>query len=197
MPRLKPKAGPVSSDDRWWQEQADAWQRDALARTRASAEGWLKALAAMTGLTVLVGIVKGQDQIDQLSSSYDIVVGLLLLLAVGLAGLAIERGHAAAYGTPLPTWTGFAAFRARDRADLADVVSKLRVSRRLAVGGFVALLVAIGLTWYGPHPDAESIVVPTPSGELCLPGSLADGVALHIDAAQGGTVRSVKKCPAR
>lgn len=183
----------MTSDERRWQEKADAWRQDALARTRVVAEGWLKALAAFAGLTVLVTLLGGTSSIDDLESPWGITVGVLALASLLGAAMAIWLGHRAAFGEPRPTWTGFADFQARDVADLAAVLSDLRSSRRWGAASGAALLVAVAVVSYAPAEHGVLVVVPVSGKTLCVPGDAAARLTFSA-----GTVRAVRQsdhCP--
>src|SRR6187399_1037924 len=91
-------AGPLTPEGRVWQEKLNALTVDELTRVRATAKEWTGSISAITGLLALVSLVKGRENIEDLTAAWSRLVYVSLLAALLLALLAIVAGALAAQG---------------------------------------------------------------------------------------------------
>ena len=172
--------------------------RTELTRVRAAADAWRKGLGALLAGLVGFSLVKGRSDVGAVDYHVAVVVGLLLLIALGTGaagGLLLVR---AAHGRPVVV--------SRDRLlpepisthqEALDSARKLRLGIAGTMTCAVLLVAAVGLTWYGP-PRAEpllrvvhtsdttcgsvvrigagSLVLTTSAGELTIPLDTVQGL---------------------
>jgi hypothetical protein len=159
------------SSDRWrWAQQAQELRFHQLEAARKQAETWR---AGLTGLTALFGavlIVKGRDNLTDLSSPYQQVVVVLLGLALVALVVATLAALRAASGTPgdeclltgedLEAWT---------RHEVVEVQRTVVLARRLTLVGACTLAIAIGLAWLAPVRTAREplVIVEFGGGRIC------------------------------
>lgn len=162
-----------ASTDRRWAEAARELEFTQLTRLRAQAEGWRNGLTGLTGLIVIVTVLKGRDDLGALPSGpRAVAVGLLggaLLLLVAGSLLAVR----ASFGTPggrvllagraLREWTGKEVVRVRRAVILSAVAFVLGV-------GLVAS--ALGVAWTTTE-DAPGNLVTVTTASFTVCGELA------------------------
>lgn len=165
-------ATPLSPEARAWQTKYETWGTDSLTRARATAKEWTGSISAITGLLALVSVIKGRENIEDLTDYWSRRVYIALTAALVLALVAIVVGAIAAQGS-LPAlgdepsrWRKFWAAIARAEAgpfgknwqgvrDLthneAKVVrSQLAWSRLAAFLAGLLLIFAVATTWMAP-----------------------------------------------
>jgi hypothetical protein len=211
-PRLTLRPRRATPSDVRWAQRADELEYNALSRVRSTAEKWTASLGAILGLGGTVLLVKGREDISTLETTYQVLVGVVLLAALGVALAATVVGGLAAQGTPRNVrWPSGTKLRRWEREQALSAIGRLRTSRVLAIVAVGLIVVAVGLTWFG---EAEStskpptVVVLQESGSvLCgrlVAGETAGAVQLSTTdggatALQGGDVVSVvpvSGCPA-
>ncbi len=156
--RLKP--GPPASQS----EGAAARERhqvvkDELPRVRAAALAWRNGVAGLLAALVGFGLIRGRNDINALAPPYDVVIGVLLLLALisgTVASLLLLR---AAHGRPAAT-TLYPPGEDVDSPLIGlDHIEALSALRALRAGLVLAILcgallcAAVATTWYGPTRD--------------------------------------------
>jgi uncharacterized integral membrane protein len=205
---LRPRR--VSPTDLRWAERADELEFETLDRMRRAGERWAATLGAILGLAGSVFIVKGRDDVAQLSPAWQAVVGGLLLAALLVAVLATLLAARAAQGTPRKiAWPTGGKLRAWERSEALLAQRCLRASRALALAAVVLVASAVGVTWFGSgeeEADGRTLLVLRSRGEpLCgtLLAQTADGIRLTRDGALPARLRaadiravlSVNRCP--
>ena len=137
-------------EDLRWELRADQLYASRLNDTRATAEKWTTGITSITGVFGIVALIKGPETIGTLLTPWRWIVYSLVIMAVLLALCAIGLAAAAAGGTPrvarlsgsdARTWEGWQASAAK---------KELIYSRRTAYVAVLAMLAAIGITWFGP-----------------------------------------------
>ena len=121
---------------------------------QASAEKWIAGVTALFGLFGLGGLVVGKDTVASLGPTGKILTGVALLVAVGLAAMAVVFSYRAAYGWPkvvnLEEDQALAAWYKKRQGYAGRAATFLRVSVWFAGGALAALLTAVGFVWYLP-----------------------------------------------
>jgi hypothetical protein len=125
---------------------------DELERTREQAANWRTGLLGLLALIMSVSFIKGRASIDSLQIEFRISVALATLLAVVAAVLGSLASMRASYGYPrmIPVTNSEQllrmkrTFALRSRKDLRAAVWLTLVSLTLVV-------IAIGITWFGPE----------------------------------------------
>lgn len=185
-------------------QQLQRLHREALPKVRDAALAWRTGLAGL--LTGLLGftLIKGRSDVAQLAASWGAAVGVLLITAVSVGGIAAVQLLWAAHGRP----------RVRDRLSArsvmaADHAEALRGARFLAHGIGLSLLcaallvTAVAVTWYGPAKDPPKLRVSVGEQVLCgsVVGVRAGSLTLrtdlgerHVELARTDGLQAVESC---
>jgi len=139
----------------------------AVDRVKTAAEKWGASITTITGVFGIITLIKGPEDISNLTSGNKMVVGIALLVALVTAVTSIFLAALAAQGIPHDIWlTG-----AQARRDSRNVVKKasafLAVSRFLVIPAVLGMGAAIGLTWYGDRVAEKAASVGGELGTLC------------------------------
>lgn len=172
----------LTPEGRAWQEKLNALTLDELPRVRATAKEWTGSIAAVTGLLAIVSLVKGRENIEDLSSDWSRYVYVALIAALVVALVAIIAGALAAQGFASelgsepsswrrrlarlagpnvqpgpypPSWRGLRGF---NEAEAAIARALMTWSRLAAAAAGGLLIFAVGATWLGPTDDATAAV---------------------------------------
>jgi hypothetical protein len=184
-------AASVGPDTLRWEKKAAELEFNALANVRGTAEKWAATLTAILGLAGTVLIARGAAEIDKLPDGTKIGIAILLAAALGAAAYATYRAALAAQGTPeVLKWPN--GFKLRkwelDRAKKAK--EHLHQSRQFTFVALTAIVLAVGLSWFGPKAESSSEgskVVLTPATGQPLCGALVNsstGLELEVDKAR-------------
>lgn len=175
-------------------------REDELALTRGRATSWAKGIGALLAAVLAFGLVKGRSDITGLAPRAAAGVGVLLLLSLGIALVAVHFLFRAAYGRlrPVPPGT-------TDHELAVETMADLRSGLRWAATGTAVLVCAVGLTWYGPAAQGPRLhVVDSTSVSWCgdpvrtLAGVLtlnSAGQEVQIDLATARQLQAVASCP--
>lgn len=197
------------SIDRWrWAQKASQLRFQQVEVVRRQAETWRTGLAGSTGLLAAVLVVKGRDNLADLSPGYRWAVVLLFGTALVALVTATLRAIRAASGSPgdeclltgaeLERWSRQEA-RAAQRA--------IRMARLLTLVGIAAVAGAVGVAWLAPaSPKEGAMVVETSTGRHCgaFGGAVAGRLVLRapgrgpdrvIPLADVVRLESVPRCP--
>lgn len=150
----------MTLDRKRWAQLASELKFSQLDTARKQAEVWRAGLAALTALLTTVFVLKGRDNVSDLTGPYQaIVVGLLgLALALLLiATLWVSRALAGPAGEEIlltgervEQWT---------REEVRRISVALRWAPVSAATGVVTVAVAIGVTWLAPAQGAAAPLV--------------------------------------
>jgi len=150
----------MTLDRKRWAQLASELKFSQLDTARKQAEVWRAGLATLTALLTAVFVLKGRDNVSDLTEPYQaIVVGLLgLALALLLiATLWVSRALAGPAGEEIlltgervEQWT---------KEEVRRISVALRWAPVSAATGVVAVAVAIGVTWLAPAQDATAPLV--------------------------------------
>lgn len=172
-----------------------------LALTRGRATSWAKGIGAILAVGLAFGLIKGRSDITDLNQSAARAVGVLLLVAILAAVVAVYFLFRAAYGR-----LGTAPEGTADHTLALWTMSDLRTGLRWALGGTAALLCAVGVTWYAPAADGPQLqIVDTSGTSWCgepmrtAAGILTlrvNGQEVQVDLVKAIQVLPVDSCPA-
>jgi hypothetical protein len=194
-------------NDRKWAAKARELEFDALTRVKSAAEKWATTIASLTGVFGIITLIKGPEDITELTMGARVVVGVLLFIAVLCAAGSIYLAALAAQGVPNKIWLDASSVRKafQDAADKA--ADRLSCSRKLVVPAVILLAIAIGLTWFGPRPAAPipavNVLVVQRSGAVSC-GELKSDEQGHLALKAKGellglneivSLSTIAKCP--
>jgi hypothetical protein len=206
---LRPAPGVADPSHRAVARQRAALAARELTQVRAAALAWSKGMAAVLAGLLGFSLIKGRTDVGSLSGGYALIVGALLLLAIGAGGAATWNLLSAAYGRPIKMRLS----QMRDKhwsqlaAEHAEALSAGKALNRGLLWGIscVALLIlAVGTTWYGPAKDEPRLLVTTVNGLQCgeVIGFAHGTVTLRtsegqirVDLATASWVKAVDACP--
>jgi lysylphosphatidylglycerol synthetase-like protein (DUF2156 family) len=155
----------LANSDLRWEDRADELELQALDQVRSAAEKWAASLAAILGLFGALLVVKSREDISRLTSGFEIAVACLLLIGFCAAAYATWQAALAAQGTPedlrWPTGPGLRRWELERAREAKQQLRRSRQSIWLAV---IALVLAIGLTWFGKSERASAERVQLGSG---------------------------------
>lgn len=159
-----------------------------LERIQANAKAWRSGLGAVLVALAGFSLIRGRSDLSQLAQPWPLLVGVVLLLAFGVGTVAALSLLRAAYGRP---WMS----KVQDLLPgvLGDHQETVSAARALVRGVVLALtcafllIVAVGVTWYGPAQDRTGIRLVTPQGTFCgTVESMSEGT-LTLQTAAGRT----------
>lgn len=171
-----------------------------LELTRGRATSWAKGIGALLAAGLAFSLVKGRSDITDLSSGAGVIVGVLLLVAMGVAVVAVYFLFRAAYGRLRTVRPGTS-----DHELAVETMTDMRIGLWLAAGGTAMLVGAVGLTWYGPAVQGPQLQVVDSGGvSWCgdpvrtIGGVLTlktEGQEIRVDLATAAQLRPVMSCP--
>jgi hypothetical protein len=180
----------ASPDDRWWEQQATDFQRTGLTRLRETAGKWETSIGTLLGALGVVTFIKGPEALEDLNKEAAYWVGRYILVAAGLAVVALALAAVAAQGVP-------ARFKRMDgrkykawyRGAAKNTYWFLWFSRVLAGFAVVVVFIAVGVAWFSPAPKAKAegvnLIAVGPSQEpMCGELILEDGAVLSISVGE-------------
>lgn len=187
----------MSTDDWRWEQKAQRLRFDQLDIARKQAENWRTGLAGVTTLLSAVLIVKGRDNVSDLSTPYRWTVTVLFGVALGCLAVATVLALRAASGTPtrqsllsgkdLSTWTAGEVLRIR---------SALTWAAMLTIGGVALVAAAVGTAWLSPTTASSSsglVTVQVRTAKVC--GVLMGISNGNLVISQGSTPRRAQSIP--
>lgn len=165
----RPLPGPAASEADLRRAQArDRIVRAELPRVRALAVAWRNGLGALLAALTGFSLIKGRSDIGQLSDSWAVAVGIVLLLALIVGSVAGWRLLRAAHGRPAVVLISEIRHETLDdHAEALASAGSLRQGIGLTIACAVLLVVAVGLTWYGPPKAVPEPGVSTIKTGLC------------------------------
>ncbi|MFJ6578794.1 hypothetical protein ACIQMY_22845 [Streptomyces sp. NPDC091368] len=155
--------------ERRWAELARDLEFTRLPELRRQAEGWRTGLTGLTALLAVLVLLKGRDNLVDLSAvARAVATGLLITAFVSLVVgslLAARAAHGAPEreillgGQALRRWTG---------QEVARVTRALAWAYLLCVLGVILVVGALVIAWLTtPDSDSKPVVVRTTTGVLC------------------------------
>jgi hypothetical protein len=193
----KPVGEGLTPEERDAHKRRRALRQAALADTRAAADKWAGATAALFGALGIATIVQGGQQIRALAGNYERADAAQTLLAFTLAVAATMWAMIAAQaGSPVKLAALTAdELLAREEEEATKVERRLNQSRALLVVAVGLVIVSIGFLFFAPRdaPARSRVLAVLKSGELVcgdLQAQTASGT-LRIET-ENGVVISVR-----
>jgi len=170
----------MTLDSKRWAQLASDLKFSQLTTARKQAEVWRAGLAALTALLTTVFVLKGRDNVSDLTEPYQAIVVALLGLALALlltATLWVSRALAGPIGQQIlltgeevEDWT---------REEVRKISTALRWAPLSAAVGVVAVAAAIGVTWLAPTQAAAAPLVQVTESTGQQPCGQLIGVSNH------------------
>ncbi|WP_146075278.1 hypothetical protein [Streptomyces sp. Ru71] len=163
---------------------------------RHQAEGWRNFLATATALLSAVLVLKGRENVAELTPGYRLSV--VLVMSFGLVALLTSAFAAASAAHGRPGDTLHAADGAQllmwERTETVRVGTLINRARWLAVAGVLATAAGVMLTWTAPAGDKPGafVTVTTRDGKVCGELVELDGTGVTVKVKSGGTKSSDK-----
>lgn len=167
-----------------------------LTDLRSVAEKWIGGVTALFSLFGLAGVTITRSTVTDLSTGWQVGIGIAATASISVAGLAIYWIYRAAYGWPVTRPVSsdhevLAWYRTRLAAPRVQA-GYLRNGVQAAGGALAALVITVGLLWFAPQqPTATPLVRATLRDESRVCGTLlpetASGVS-RIRRPSDGTV---------
>jgi hypothetical protein len=160
----------VSLDSKRWALMAKELKFHQLDAARQQAEAWRTGLAALTALMTAIFVIKGRDNVSELTQPYRTITVLLLGMALGLliwATMLVSRAIAGPPGKEiLLSGEGLRAWTAQEVENISNAI---RWAPRLAVTGIVTVALAVGITWLAPAQSVGGplIQINEEDGQAC------------------------------
>jgi peptidoglycan/LPS O-acetylase OafA/YrhL len=198
--------GPASSpDDARATREFRRLLREELPRVRAAAVDWRNGLVGLLTALVAFSLIRGRSDISQLAGPWDVLVGILLLVALLAGACAALSLIRAANGTP--AMTSVTRLWPAGMADHLEAKAAVRALRRgivMSLGCAALLVAAVGITWYGPPKDAPPLQIVSPGMTICGQvirlgsemisiGTEAGEVSVELN--QIRSIRPLESCP--
>jgi hypothetical protein len=200
---VQPAAEPPTPDAIDWGKRAATLQLDSLKEIRGGAEKWAGSLTAVTGALGIVALIKGPEKIEDLTSAYQIAVGVLAATGTLLMLRGIVLAALAAQGTPGRIEFTGPALRAFTVSEAEEAADLLRFSRVVAVVGVLVAGLAVALVWFGPEAEKSPtvrIVIRDDGTFAC--GELTTGsdddvlvAGQPVRIAEISSIVAIKECP--
>ncbi len=138
-----------------------ALARQSLAAVRASAEAWRNGLTAFLTLVTTGVIIKGRDTTAGLTTSWRVLITVLIGGGLALAVAGLWRVLAAQAGTRYRLSTrehirrNYGTIEAYQLAVADQATDDLDAGRRLVVAALALLLIGVGVSWWAPPAPAD------------------------------------------
>lgn len=167
MTRLAP-GGRATLHDRRTAEMSHRLLRDELTRVRTAALAWRNGLAGLLAALLGFGLIRGRSNVSDLAAPWHVLVGVALLAALLAGAAAALQLLWAAHGRPTAMRRrDLRASQAIDHAEALSGATALRLGIVLSLACTALLVIAVGITWYGPPRSRPALQVTTPSGTFC------------------------------
>jgi hypothetical protein len=165
----RPLPGPAATEADLRRAQArDRIVSAELPRVRALAAAWRNGLGALLVALTGFSLIKGRSDIGQLDDRWAAAVGVLLLLALVVGAAAGWRLLRAAHGRPAVVLISEIRHETLDNhAEALASAGSLRQGIGLTMICALLLVVAVGLTWYGPPKAVPGPGVSTTKTGFC------------------------------
>jgi len=191
-PTYRPRkpSGPPSEGSLAERDAFTVLTRQSLPEVRASAETWRNGITAFLTLVTTAMIIKGQDTIAGLPTSWRVLVTVLIGggLAFAVAGLwrvlAAQAGNRYRVSTRQYIRRKYGTVDAYQLAVADQAIDDLDTGRRLVVAALVFLLGGIAVSWWAPPAPANPssyLNVISPTATICGTLRSADNGQIRLN----------------
>jgi hypothetical protein len=160
----------MTLDKKRWAQLASDLKFSQLDTARKQAEVWRAGLAALTTLLTAILVLKGRDNVSDLTGPYQaLAVGLLAIALALLLASTMWLSRALAGPTGRTTLLAGEALKNWTEHEVDKISAALRLVPWLAAIGVFAVAAAVGITWLAPtQPTTTPLVQVTgPAGQEC------------------------------
>jgi hypothetical protein len=205
-------ADPIVTDiaRKRWSQRAQEIQFTQLDQMREHAEKWRNGMIALTALFATISIVKGTEQLNNLTHLGKLIVvwlfgsAFLLLLTGSLLAMR------AAFGIPGTMLLSGENLEAWEQEETRKSSLSLSIGRIIFLIGVLCIAVAVAITWINSGPQAKTrVAVKTNTGRLVcgeLASGSSQGIIISAQNVFGGTeehlgfteivaMKMVRNCP--
>ncbi|MFD3956756.1 MULTISPECIES: hypothetical protein [Streptomyces] len=167
--------------ERRWAELARELEFTRLPELRRQAEGWRTGLTGLTALLAVLVLLKGRDNLADLSEAARAVATGLLIAAFALLVMGSLLAARAAHGAPeREILLGGQALRRWTGQEVARVTRALAWAYLFCVLGVILVVGALVVAWLTTQESgAQPVVVRTNTGVLC--GELIQADQHHVE----------------
>ncbi|MFD7613128.1 hypothetical protein [Streptomyces sp. NPDC059828] len=179
---------------RRWAELARDLEFHQLPELRRQAEGWRTALSGLTALLAVLVVLKGQDNLAQLSTPARYAATALVTTAFALLVTGTLLAVRASHGRPgSEIVLGGQALRRWTEDETVRVTRSIRRAAVSCVAGLVLAASAVGVTWTAAGAPPDHLVrVRTATAEICGELVSADREGMVVRSGQGGGDRKLR-----
>jgi hypothetical protein len=191
-----------------WEQRGEDLDFDELPRIRSMAEKWTQTITALAGLSTIITLLQGNDEIKELADGTQLLLFGLLLLALIAAVVAIFFGTRAATGTPGKLIGDWELIRTAFRKRASAARNELRLSQIAALLATSLIVASLLTVWFGEQGEKDgavsSLVVQRSGTVLCgelkagSDGQLTltpKGAAQGVVVADVASINIVDACP--
>lgn len=174
-------------------------------RVHAAAVAWRNGVAGIIVTLIGFSLIRGRSDIGDVASPYDVWIGLLLLASLALGGGSAVLILRAANGRIWPRPVGgYPSGVAGDHEEALEALTALRRGLAILALCVLALVAAVGLTWYAPARSGPNVVVVQDGSQMCGAFVRSDNGAFTLVGQAGistvslasvTAVRIVNRCP--
>lgn len=169
---------PAELADREWAREARSLSWTALTAIRSSAAKWAGSIGGIVGVFTVAALVKGRDDVSELTPSFRWAVISILLLGLAATLVAMYSANEAAAGRPVDVWQSGESVRAAYLKTGEEAAARLRLAQILTAWGAVLVVIAVVVLWTGTEksPDPTNLVQLTRTDGTTVCGTLeSDG----------------------
>ncbi|MEU8284038.1 hypothetical protein AB0C01_06835 [Micromonospora sp. NPDC048905] len=172
----------MNIEDKRWEQLAEQQKFGQLDGARRQAEGWRTGLTGLTALLAAATIIKGPDNVVDLTPD----ARLIVVSSLGLGFAALVAGSLvavrAANGSPVgDTWLTGKALRTWTRNEVGAIRRAIRLAAALLLVGLAAIAFSVGTTWLAGPANKPRFKVVTTDTQVCGELLALDRTSVTLD----------------
>ncbi|MEU7608267.1 hypothetical protein [Micromonospora sp. NPDC049204] len=172
----------MNIEDKRWEQLAEQQKFGQLDGARRQAEGWRTGLTGLTALLAAATIIKGPDNVVDLTPD----ARLIVVSSLGLGFAALVAGSLvavrAANGSPVgDTWLTGKALRTWTRNEVGAIRRAIRLAAALLLVGLAAIAFSVGTTWLAGPANKPGFKVVTTDTQVCGELLALDRTSVTLD----------------
>ncbi|MEV7986985.1 hypothetical protein [Micromonospora sp. NPDC085948] len=172
----------MNIEDKRWEQLAEQQKFGQLDGARRQAEGWRTGLTGLTALLAAATIIKGPDNVVDLTPD----ARLIVVSSLGLGFAALVAGSLvavrAANGSPVgDTWLTGKSLRTWTRNEVGAIRRAIRLAAALLLVGLAAIAFSVGTTWLAGPANKPGFKVVTTDTQVCGELLALDRTSVTLD----------------